>query len=825
MEGWKSGCVNMIPTFNNSMIPCILIANSLLPTANLHSQTHTQTIRGVVMDADSKSAIEQVGVKILNMDTNIYSVTDAEGKFRLLKVPVGRHSIKFSFIGYEEVVLQNIVVTTGKEVVLNVEMREKLIMGNEVEIIAVKDKTKANNDLVTNSARNFQSEETERYAGSRGDPSKMVANYAGVATGNDARNDIIVRGNSPLGVLWRLENTDIPSPNHFSTQGATGGPVSILNNNLLGSSDFLTGAFPAEYGNKMAAVFDLKMRNGNNEKTEFTGQLGLNGIEAGIEGPFGGTRDEGRGTNDTAPKARSSNSGSYLINYRYNSLKFFQLLGIDFGVSGIPTYQDISFKTNLSTSKAGVFTLWGIGGMSNISLLDSEKDSADWSFSDFGEDLLFGSKMGAAGFSHLYFFNDNISGKLNVSVSGSHFMVKLDTLDTDKNPFRVYTNDSKDGQYFANYTLTDKINAHHLLKAGYTWKNMFVDYKSVYWSRRYKLQLDQFNENGNTNSFQTFLHWQYRVTDNLTFNSGAHYNYFQLSNSYAIEPRAGLRWQFLPKQTLSAAFGMHSQMLPLIYYMYQTFDSTSNTYVNTNRSLDLSKSTHYVLAYDYNFAKDFRSKLEIYYQDLYNIPVEKYHSSSFSTVNVGNELEGITFVDSLENTGTGTNYGTEFTLEKFFSKKYYFLSSLSLYESKYKGSDGVLRHTAFSGGYVYNLLGGIELPVGEKKNHRIAFDLKFTFAGGNRYTPIDIQQSIRMNDAVYIDSLAFQKQFRDYQKIDVKVSYRINKKKTSHYIFFHIENIFNRKNILQQVYNDNKKAINEEYQLGLFPYGGYRIEF
>jgi len=247
--------------------------------------------------------------------------------------------------------------------------------------------------------------------------------------------------------------------------------------------------------------------------------------------------------------------------------------------------------------------------------------------------------------------------------------------------------------------------------------------------------------------------------------------------------------------------------------------------VNTNRSLDLSKSIQYVLAYDYNFANDFRSKLEIYYQDLYNIPVEKYRSSSFSTVNVGNELEGLTFVDSLENKGSGTNYGTEFTLEKFFNKKYYFLSSLSLYESIYKGSDRILRQTAFSGGYVYNLLGGIELPVGGKKNHRIAFDLKFTFAGGNRYTPIDIQQSIQQNDAVYIDSLAFQKQFRDYQKFDVKLSCRINSKKTSHYIFIHIENIFSRKNILQQVYNDNKQAIVEEYQLGLFPYGGYRIEF
>jgi len=794
---------------NNSFIPLpvyLLVAFHFTCLYSF-SQTLTQTIRGTVSDADSKAPIEQVGVKIINIDTNIYAITDTEGKFRLLNVPVGRHSIKFSFIGYEDALLQNIIVTTGKEVVLQVEMHEKLFVGNEVEIVALKDKTKANNDLVTNSARNFQSEETERYAGSRGDPAKMVANYAGVATGNDARNDIIVRGNSPLGVLWRLENTDIPSPNHFTVQGATGGPVSILNNSLLASSDFLTGAFPAEFGNKMAAVFDLKLRNGNNEKMEVMSQLGLNGLEVGIEGPIS-----------------KKNGSSFLINYRYSTLKLFQLAGVSFGVSGLPQYQDLTFKINIPTSKAGVFTLWGIGGISKIALLDSEKDTADWSFTDSGEDLVFGSTMGVAGLSHLFFFSDKLSGKLNLSVSGTRFNVEVDTLSANKVPYRVFTNDSKDGQYFVNYTLTNKINSHHLIKGGITAKNIFFNYRSYYWSRHNNVYIDQFKDKNDANAFQSFLHWQYRITDKLTLNSGLHYNVFALSKSIAIEPRAGVRWQFLAKQALSGSYGMHSQALPMIYYFYNEFDSASNAYVQTNKNLDLSKSMHYVLAYDFNFAKNFRFKLESYYQNLYNIPIEKYRKNSFSTINVGNELNGITLVDSLENKGTGFNYGTEITIEKFFSKGYYFLNSISLYESRYKASDGILRHTAFSGGYVYNVLGGIEIPTG-KKNRIIGFDLKFTLAGGNRYTPVDLPQSILHTDAVYIDALAYSKQFRSYQKLDLKISYRINRKKTSHYMYFHIENILNHKNVLQQVYDDSQKKMVEEYQLGLFPYGGYRIEF
>ncbi|HRG39205.1 MAG TPA: carboxypeptidase-like regulatory domain-containing protein, partial [Bacteroidia bacterium] len=155
----------------------------------------------------------------LNSDTLMGDATDADGKFRIEKVPVGRRALKATCIGYEEAVLNNIIVTSAKEIVLTIELHEKVYTSGVVEVVSQTDKTKANNELTTVSSRSFQAEETNRYAGSRSDPSRMVANYAGVASGNDARNDIIVRGNSPLGVLWRMEGVDIPNPNHFSAQG------------------------------------------------------------------------------------------------------------------------------------------------------------------------------------------------------------------------------------------------------------------------------------------------------------------------------------------------------------------------------------------------------------------------------------------------------------------------------------------------------------------------------------------------------------------------------------------------------------------------------
>lgn len=772
------------------------------------AQTFTQTIRGTVLDADSKYSIPGVNIFILNLDTPITAVTDANGKFRLEKVPVGRHLLKFTFVGYEEVQMNNVVVNSGKEVVLTIEMHESVIVGQEVDIIGTNDKTKANNDLVTNSSRNFQSEETERYAGSRFDPSKMVANFAGVSTGNDARNDIIVRGNSPLGVLWRLEGVNIPNPNHFSAQGSTGGPISILNNNLLGGSDFLTGAFPAEYGNKTAAVFDLKLRNGNNEKYEFFSQVGINGFELGTEGPIS-----------------KKNGSSFLISYRYSTFFIFDALGIRFGVSGIPEYNDGAFKLFLPTKKSGVFTIWGIGGKSRIELLDSEKDSTDWSFTSSGEDLIFGSGMGAGGLSHLYFFNPNFSGKLTLSGSVNENIITLDTLDLNKNPYNTYTNKSYDYTLWGSYVLTHKLNAKNSLKYGVIYQHSLFDYNAYYYSRKLRTYVDELKEDGGTGLAEAYFNWQWRPNDKHTLTTGIHYQYFLFNGSQATEPRAGWRYQVKKNQAFALAYGMHSQTQPTIYYFIKTFDDSTGTYTKTNHDLDFSRSQHLVASYDITLRHNLRLKTEIYGQYLYGVPLIRNTSNSFSLINVGNDLEGLPLVDSLENKGTGKNYGVEITFEKFFSKRFYFLTTLSLFEATYKGSDNVERQSAYSGGYVYNILGGYELPAGKKKNKIIGLDIKFNIAAGNRYTPVDIAASIAEKHTVYIDSLAWSKKFKDYSKFDVKLSFKINSKKATHIFFVHIENILNRKNILREVFDEGSGTLRTEYQLGVFPYGAYRIEF
>src|SRR6476660_8936810 len=225
---------------------CVILTLLILSVAG---NAQTQTLRGTVTDYDSKFPLVGVNV-ILYRDSVIAKVvsTDENGNFKMENVPVGRNKIKFSYIGYEEQTMDNVIVTSGKEVVLNVAMNESVHEINEVVVSAFKP-GETRNEMATVSARPFTIEETDRYAGSRGDPARMASNFAGVQGADDSRNDIVIRGNSPGGVLWRLEGVDIPNPNHFSVPGTTGGPVSMLNSKTLGNSDFFTGAFPAEYGN------------------------------------------------------------------------------------------------------------------------------------------------------------------------------------------------------------------------------------------------------------------------------------------------------------------------------------------------------------------------------------------------------------------------------------------------------------------------------------------------------------------------------------------------------------------------------------------------
>ncbi len=338
---------------------------------------------------------------LLDIQPLLGTSTDMEGYYTLQNVPIGRISIQATFVGYEPFTANNLELTSGKELILNFEITEQIITMEEIVIKAEDNKIETNNEMTTVSGRQFTIEESMRYAGARNDISRMAQNFAGVRGANDAVNDIIIRGNSPVGLLWRLEGIDIPNPNHFGDFGSTGGPVSILNNNVLANSDFLSGAFPAEYGNAISGVFDLKMRNGNYENHEFLGQVGLNGFEIGAEGPI-----------------NINNKSSYLLNYRYSTLGVMSAVGINFGTgTAIPYYQDITFRANFPTREAGTFSIFGLGGISQIDLISSGTEDTVDNIYNNDLDIYDRSKIGVVGISNQFLINNSSYTKITVAAS------------------------------------------------------------------------------------------------------------------------------------------------------------------------------------------------------------------------------------------------------------------------------------------------------------------------------------------------------------------------------------------------------------------------
>lgn len=324
---------------------------------------------------------------------------------------------------------------------------------------------------------------------------------------------------------------------------------------------------------------------------------------------------------------------------------------------------------------------------------------------------------------------------------------------------------------------------------------------------------------------QLYAQGEYKFTDNLSWTFGLHGQYHEFTNDAMIAPRTALSWQYKPDQRLSLAYGLHGQMVPLPILLLEE-QVGEGRFERTNDELSFIKSHHVVLGYDRKFGPDWRVKAETYVQSVFDAPIEQM-PSSYSVLNEGGD-----FVfdqrGSLVSEGTGLNYGVELTVEKFFSKGYYGLATISLFDSRYEGSDGVERSTAFDNGYVANALFGKEWPIGKEKRNVITFDTKVTYSGGRPYTPIDLEAT-RANGGreVLMEELAFSERYSDYFRWDVKFGFRLNgkKSKVSHQFFVDLQNVTNRENIFVKRYNPVTDEINDVNQIGFFPDVMYRIQF
>ncbi|MDA3944034.1 MAG: TonB-dependent receptor [Bacteroidetes bacterium] len=769
---------------------------------SMQSQSLHQTFRGRVLDDYTELPLPGASIVILQSDPLTGTVSDEQGRFRLEKLGLGRFDVEVSMIGYASKTLKNMLLTSGRELVIEIRLEEQVYQLEDIVIRPELRKDQPINEMALVSARSFTIDETERYAGSLGDPSRMASNFAGVSSVSDQRNDIVIRGNSPLGLLWRLEGLEIPNPNHFGSLGSTGGPISMLNNNLLTNSDFYTGAFPAAFGNALAGVFDLRMRNGNNQQHEFLGQMGFNGFELGAEGPF----------------ARN-NQASYLVNFRYSTLELLKQLGMSFGTgAAVPKYQDLSFKLNFPLKK-GRLSVFGIGGNNKIAMLDSEEDEAQYGFS--GTDLYNENSMGVVGIKHQHYLseNSNITSQLAVSgIAGSTTIFDLaQSLDT-----AVIKESLSEVKYTFSSTYAQKFNTKNFLNIGLIYDLYAVKYVGEEFQKKEQRYQYYLNTDGQLGFGRAFAEWRHRFSDEFSMTSGLHASYLFLNNTKALEPRLGLKWDFKSSQSLSFGAGLHSQtQMKAVYFSQRLADTLHMTYELTNKNLDLSRSAHLVLGYERLLGEGHRLKTELYYQKLYDIPVSR-DQPEFSLISQGGGYSFRSYAN-MQNTGTAENKGIEITLEKFLHKGFYYLFTASIFESGYRGYDGIWRNSAFNNNFVFNALSGYEWRLSQ--NSLLSVDLKIVYAGGNRYLPIDAEQSIAEGNTEYDWDRAYEEQFPDYFRLNTRITYRLNMRKVNQEWALDLQNMTNHQNIFTQNWNSAEQRISTSYQMGFMPMVTYRIYF
>ena len=800
---------------------------ALFTTLSL-SQNLTQTIRGTIIDSDNKLPLAGVGVVLLGTSPLIGTSTDVNGNFRLENISIGRVTIQLSYLGYEDQTIPNIVVNSGKEVVLNLSMQESVITMDEIIVKAYLNKGEALNEMAMISARSISAEETSRYAGGFNDPSRIMSNFAGITSTQDGSNDIIVRGNSPKYIQWRLEGIQITNPNHFADQSGVGGGGSTLNNNLLATSDFYTGAFAPEFGDVLSGVYDVKLRAGNNEKTEAVFGFGLLGTDLTLEGPI-----------------KKGYGGSYLVNYRYSTASIIDDLGL-IDVGGIPKFQDAAFKVVLPSKKAGIFSFFGLAGLSSFLFEDItpalwETPGDGFMNAEISEDFKKKAFLLNTGINHTISLNKNSFLKTSLSYSNEGvdddiFESKLINIFDDEDKFlrdsvvsrRVnFKSDLMKSTYRGAITYNHKINAKNKIQAGI--KYALFDYENRQSQFRDdstdRFTLIDFKENVNT--IRSFISWKYRLNEDITFVSGLHNMNVLLNKKSTLEPRLAVKWNLNPTNFISAGYGMHSNMESIHSY-FAKVELEDGSVVEPNKDLGLLKAHHFVVGYEKRFGKNLRAKAELYYQDLYNLPVENKDTSYYATINEGLEFR---YVD-LVNKGTGKNYGIEFTLERFFNNNYYYLINASLYQSKYKSLEGIERNTQYNGNYLVNILFGKEFTkLGKKQNQSLTLNAKVFVGGGKKIIPLlrDEQGNLAVDPAnnKYWDyEKAYENKLEDVYQVIVSASYKWNKPKATHEIFIDLNNITNTKGKISEYYDEREPgSIGYVTQFGFFPNLMYRVYF
>ena len=774
-----------------------------LASFSLSAQDFQQTIRGVVKDAENKTIIPgaKVLVSDIQSDSAIVSViTDQKGEFLIESIAVGRYRVLVSALSYEAVIMEDVLLTSAKEMVLDVELIPGTKSLEAIEVFGTNMRGEPLNRMAITSAITITPEQTSKYAASWDDPLRVALAYPGVSQQSSGFNDFSVRGNSPLGVLYRLEGIPIHNPNHFASIGSSGGFVTQFSSSVLGNSDFYSGVFPAEFGNATTAAFDFRFRNGNNKEREHAFKASFFGLDFATEGPLSKNSD-----------------ASYLVNYRYSTLG---LLAQMINIGGLlPVYQDISFNLNLPTKKWGTFKVFGIGGVSSF-LLGADKDSANWTEESNRFERVFGSNSTTVGVSHIIKSSEKGYWHSGIAASGGRYFDETDYIADDLSYDQREKGEYMDQRLTATVDYNHKFNRRHSNKTGAIFTHVNHDYMNMVYDITIP-GLDTLSQtNGSAQYFQLYTQSKFFLSDRLILNVGLHYLHFLLNDNVGIDPRMGLTYELNPRAKFTLGYGHQSRLEDLTFYFIEQ-DNTEGQPTYVNQDAQLSKSHQAALNYSQMLTKSLRLTAEVYFQYLYNVPADP--NGTYSVQNLFYRLP----VGNLENIGEGKNYGLELALQQFTRKGLYFLVSGTVFNAQYKAGDGIWRNTGFNQQFAFNLLAGKEFVLKEKADRKRLFALNVSYrhAGGVWINPIDLEASQTTGWTQFDMSNPYSDRQGNQVGLDVSMNFQVLRKKVTSKWSLSIKNLYTSRQVIRQEYDIETNSIKEFTDYGVIPVFGYTLYF
>ncbi len=753
----------------------------------------TQNIRGKVIDKDTKQPLISALLSVDDNTSGIGGYSDENGLFLLENIPLGRHVINCQVVGYQNYRSEPLIISSTKEIYIEIEMSSGVDM-DEIEISDTRlDYNAPLNESAFVSARSFSVEETERMPAGVNDMGRMALSFPGVAQGgDDTENDVIIRGNSSFGVLWRLEGVDIPNPNHFARPGTSGGGITVFSAQLLGRSDFFSGGMPAEYGNALSGAFDVHFKKGNKYDQEYRVKVGVLGLDFATEGPI--------------KKERAS----YIFNYRYSTLGLLNSAGLHLLGERISNdFQDLSFNVSMdSKDKKHLFTIFGMGGLSTEHYEPvTNFDDRDSSIANHWEDRYRVSNLGIVGATYTWLIDEKSFLKAAIVSNNSVIDWQYDTVGRAENErFRYNTERYQDNRISTSVNYNRKVSEIFKYKIGMMNHNINFNFFKASVPRFSSSDVTVLNNNislsgnGFTSTLQTYAQGTYQPDPRQTINFGVHALYLGLNNTAAFDPRLSYQFKINEQHTLGVAIGKHSQMLPLAAYFYTKNDTTNGeiTVNRPNANMEFINSWHTVLSYTFLTRSQIKFTTELYYQSLNKVPISVDNTGEQSNYWMLNNQASFAFFETTSE-GTGRNYGVDVVVEKFFSNKTYFLFTGSLFESKYTPQDGIERNTRFGTRWTSSYTLGREFEF--KKARTLQIGARVLYNGGFRYSPHDPVASAADGRYVPLAGAEWSEQVPAYFRIDARMAYRYNAKKFSGSISLDIQNLTSQRNINAVGYN------------------------